>query len=44
MKLTERDFENTPKTQEADGVYQFLLLDGKMFYRNIETGEIIEGK
>lgn len=40
MEPTEKDFEGAPLTVEPDGTYQFIVLDGTIWYRNIETGEI----
>lgn len=43
-KITEKDFEGAPETEEPDGVYQFFILNDKIYYRNKETGKITSEK
>lgn len=39
-RLTEKDFEGAPITEEADGVYKFISVNETMYFLNVETGEI----
>ena len=41
-ELTEKDFEGAPLTVEAEGVFQFIVVDGKYYFRNVDTGEITQ--
>lgn len=40
MRPTEKDFEGAPVTDEPNGTFQVVELNGKNWYRNIDTGEI----
>lgn len=39
-KLTKEDFKGTPITEEPDGDYQVVEVNGTFYYRNVETGKI----
>jgi hypothetical protein len=38
--LKEEHFKDAPLTTESHGVYQFIKIEGKLYFRDIETGEI----
>jgi hypothetical protein len=41
-QLTEKDFQGAPITEESDGIYKFITVNGIMYFLNVETGEITE--
>lgn len=38
--LEEKDFEGAPVTEEPDGDYQVIEINGTNYYRNVETGNV----